>query len=132
VDYGTGVIRVRAYDDATQELMAAGELPNFGDRVTWSATTQFKGRRQFMILSSPFDLEIDRPGRRRPPRSATSAACARTVPGRPAGQGHRPRRAGPPDRLRHALQTEDPDRNTITLKLSRDLFAAYGLTAATR
>ncbi len=129
VDDGTGVIRVRAYDDATQELMAAGELPNFGDRVTLVGNYQFKGRRQFMILSSPFDLEIDRP---RPAQATAISDLSRLR----ADQFPVGRRVKVTGRVAQARLTaydllcklEDPDRNTITLKLSRDLFAAYGLT----
>jgi hypothetical protein len=60
VDDGTGVIRIRCYEDAFDEIRAADNIPGFGDRIELIGNYQYKARRQFVILSSTHDLRIDR------------------------------------------------------------------------
>lgn len=60
VDDGTGVIRIRCYEDAFDELRAARNIPGPEDRVTLIGNYQYKAKRQFVILSSSSDLQIDR------------------------------------------------------------------------
>ncbi len=62
VDDGTGIIRIRCYDDTTQELQEAGLIPAKGDEVSLVGNYQFKARRQFVILGSASDLTILSPG----------------------------------------------------------------------
>ena len=58
VDDGTGVIRVRCYEDTTQELQAESKIPALGDQVNLVGNYQFKAKRQFVILGSSADLTI--------------------------------------------------------------------------
>ena len=60
VDDGTDTIRVRAYDDVSAEVQAAGKVPGFGDQVVLNGSYQYKARRHFIILGSADDLRIVR------------------------------------------------------------------------
>ena len=60
VDDGTGVIRIRCYEDAFDELRAARNIPGPEDCVSLIGNYQFKAKRQFVILSSSSDLQIER------------------------------------------------------------------------
>jgi len=67
LDDGTDTIRIRAYDDVSAEVLAAGKVPGFGDQVVLTGSYQYKARRHFIILGSAADLEI----LREKPTSAT-------------------------------------------------------------
>jgi hypothetical protein len=58
LDDGTDTIRIRAYDDVSAEVLAAGKVPGFGDQVVLTGSYQYKARRHFIILGSANDLEI--------------------------------------------------------------------------
>jgi hypothetical protein len=58
VDDGTGIIRIRCYDDTTQELKAAKKIPVEDDTVRVVGNYQFKAKRAFVILGSAADLTI--------------------------------------------------------------------------
>ncbi|MBP7829202.1 MAG: hypothetical protein KA248_04720 [Kiritimatiellae bacterium] len=60
VDDGSGLMRIRCYDDTTEDLLKADKIPVFGDRVSLIGNYQYKARRQIMILSAVEDLEIVR------------------------------------------------------------------------
>ncbi|HOW97957.1 MAG TPA: hypothetical protein P5567_01070 [Kiritimatiellia bacterium] len=68
VDDGTGLMRIRCYDDTTEELLKADKIPVFGDRVSLIGNYQYKARRQIMILSAVEDLDIvrEKPGEATP------------------------------------------------------------------
>ncbi len=67
VDDGTDTIRIRAYDDVSDEVQKAGKIPGFGDEVVVDGSYQYKARRHFIILGSADDLQI----RREKPEAAT-------------------------------------------------------------
>jgi hypothetical protein len=61
VDDGTGVLKIRAYDDATVELVRTGVIPGAGDKVTILGTYQYKAKADFLILGSAAALRIHAP-----------------------------------------------------------------------
>jgi hypothetical protein len=60
IDDGTSLMLVRCYDDATRELVEAGKLPAFGDKIKMTASFQYKGKGGFLILGSEKGIKIDR------------------------------------------------------------------------
>lgn len=58
LDDGSDTIRIRAYDDVSAEVLAAGKIPGLGDRVELIGSYQYKARRHFIILGSANDLTI--------------------------------------------------------------------------
>ena len=60
LDDGTGIIKVRCYDDVTAELARTRCIPGYGDRVKIQGTYQFKARTDFVILGSAKGIEITR------------------------------------------------------------------------
>jgi len=58
VDDGTGILRIRCYEDTVEELLAAGKIPARGDNVRLVGSYQFKAKRAFAILGSAADLTI--------------------------------------------------------------------------
>jgi hypothetical protein len=61
VDDGTGVLKIRAYEDATVELVRTGAIPGAGDRVAILGTYQYKAKADFLILGSAAALKIHAP-----------------------------------------------------------------------
>ena len=61
VDDGTGVLKIRAYEDATVELVRTGAIPGAGDRVALLGTYQYKAKADFLILGAAAALTIHSP-----------------------------------------------------------------------
>lgn len=85
VDDGTDTIRIRAYDDVTEEVQASGKVPGLGDQVEVIGSYQYKARRHFIILGSANDLLI----RRDRPEKATPIAWLRDPQARGLQAGQR-------------------------------------------
>lgn len=60
LDDGTGIIKVRCYDDAVAELVRSRKIPVSGDKVTIRGTYQFKAKNDFIILGSAQGITIDK------------------------------------------------------------------------
>lgn len=61
VDDGTGVLKIRAYEDATVELVRTGSIPGAGDKVAILGTYQYKAKADFLILGAAAALKIEAP-----------------------------------------------------------------------
>jgi len=58
LDDGTGILKIRAYEDVTQEIVALGRVPSPGDLLKVRGTYQYKARSDFVIIGSASSLEI--------------------------------------------------------------------------
>ncbi len=130
VDDGTGIIRVRCYEDAYEDLLEAGAIPGLGDWVTVVGNYQYKAKRQFMILSSPEDIEI---GRDHPVRVTPIRDVLRLV--QPPEDGRRLQvtgrvKAAGDAPYSYVWMLADPDGEVLTLGLSKDTLAAHGMDGA--
>ncbi len=56
-----GVVHVKAYEDAFEQMKAQDKIPTWGDRVTLKGTVQWHGEDRRIGLNSADQLEIDRP-----------------------------------------------------------------------
>lgn len=125
LDDGTGVMRVRAYEDATNELARAGKLPALGDRVKVTAHYQYRSQGDLLLLDGASSLEI----RRDEPAETlrlTDVARARESA---FPQGKRVRVTGRVSTKDIHLDygflkwvVEDPLARRLTVKVSEDLF----------
>lgn len=61
IDDGTGILKIRSYEDATIELVRTGAIPGAGDRVTILGTYQYKAKADFLILGASTALKIHTP-----------------------------------------------------------------------
>jgi len=61
VDDGTGVLKIRSYEDVTVELVRTGSVPGTGDQVSLLGTYQYKAKADFVILGAAAALKIDEP-----------------------------------------------------------------------
>ncbi len=60
IDDGTGVIKIRCYDDSTADLIKHRQIPGLGDRVTIRGSYQFRAKSDFIVLDSAHSIEIER------------------------------------------------------------------------
>lgn len=60
VDDGTGLIKVKAYEGVTKEMVQTRKIPSPGDRVRLTGTLHIKGNKISMILGSAAYLTIER------------------------------------------------------------------------
>ena len=127
LDDGTDVIRVRAYDDVTDELRRAGKIPGVGDQVVVDGSYQYKARRHFIILGSADALQIVR----EKPATATPIAWLRNPEEKGLAAGQRLKvtgriedaKDGPYDRR---LWLVDPAGAGIAISISSGLLDAHG------
>ncbi len=125
VDDGTGLIRVRCYEEPYENLLAAGKIPGFNDRVAVVGNYQFKAKRQFMILGSPDDVQIER----QQPATYTPINQLNDIR---ISEFRRVKVAG---RITSAIESafeiqvwlEDPQGRKAPVSLSPSLLQAYGL-----
>lgn len=61
VEDGTGEVRVSAYRDVTEELLAAGHIPALGDEVTVAGTLRIREDYVALTLNVPEHLALTRP-----------------------------------------------------------------------
>ena len=127
VDDGTGIIRIRCYEDAFDELRKARNLPGAGDHVTLIGNYQYKAKRQFVILSSSSDLKIERA---RPERATPLSHVSRAEEhGLPVGE--RLKVTGRVKSVEDGLYERTfwltgPDGSATPVVLSRSALDAYG------
>ena len=131
VDDGTGLMRVRCYDDTTEELQAADRVPVFGDRVSLIGNYQYKARRQIMILSAAEDIEITRER----PENATPIWKAVNAYREGLAEGTRLKITGRiqsriPGSYDMVWLLEDPQGARIAVNLSQDVLKARRLDKA--
>ena len=127
VDDGTDTIRVRAYDDVSREVQAAGKIPGFGDQVELIGSYQYKARRHFIILGSPNDLQI----RRERPETATPIGWLRTPEEKGLKENQRLKITGRIQNVRsgqydRSLLLEDPSSIAVPVSLSAGSLDARG------
>lgn len=127
LDDGTDTIRIRAYDDVSAEVQAAGKIPGFGDQVEVIGSYQYKARRHFIILGSAADLQI----RREKPETATPLAWIREARARGLNAGQRVKITGRvqgvwPGAYDRMLVLEDPAGATASVSVSAGVLEARG------
>jgi hypothetical protein len=129
VDDGTGLIRVRCYEDAYEEMLAAAKIPAFGDQASLIGNYQYKAKRQFVILSSPEDLRINRemPERATPIRKAINAGWEGLAEGTRLKLTGRVR-SRVPGTYDIVWSLEDPKGGRFPVSLSRDVMDACGMS----
>ncbi len=129
VDDGTGVIRVRCYEDAYQEMLDAKNIPGFGDRVRLIGNYQYKAKRQFVILSSTLDLAVER---EKPDRATPILSAIGAFENNPL-ENHRLKVTGCVQgtitgRYDRVWWLADPAGASLAVTCSYDMMAAYGAT----
>lgn len=129
VDDGSGLIRVRCYEDAYEEMLAAEKIPARGDRVSLVGNYQYKAKRQFIILSSPQDLQIARemPDIATPIRKAINAGWEGLEEGTRLKITGRVR-SRVPGSYDIVWWLEDPKGGRFAVCLSRDAMEACGMS----
>ena len=127
LDDGTDTIRIRAYDDVSAEVQAAGKVPGFGDQIEVIGSYQYKARRHFIILGSAADLQIQR----EKPETATPLAWIRSARERGLSAGQRVKITGRvqgvfPGTYDRLLVLEDPAGATASVSVSAGVLEARG------
>jgi len=61
IDDGTGEVRISAYRDVTEAILAAGHIPALGDEVTAAGTLRIREDYVALTLNVPEHLELRRP-----------------------------------------------------------------------
>lgn len=127
VDDGTGIIRVRCYEDAFEELRAARNIPGPEDHVTLVGNYQYKAKRQFLILSASTDLRIQRT---RPEQATPISHVFRAEEhGLPINQRLKVTgvvRSIEDGQYERTCWVVDPEGVAIPLHLSKSVLDAYG------
>ena len=131
VDDGTGILRIRCYEDAFDELRAARNIPGPEDRVTLVGNYQYKAKRQFLILSSSCDLQIERSR----PAKATPVLHVFRAEEFDLPIGRRVKVTGRVESIEHGLYERtcwvaDPQGTKIPINLSKSVLDAYGSSDA--